>query len=381
MFTDPQLYFVLILFGGALYQAIPPQWYKARVAAIMAISAFAIFIISPYALFLCLFASGLVAVLSNIVSKFSKISHFWIILVIFTIVFLAARSFLKTEDILITLGVSFYFLKSAALLTDSFNQKAPVKTHTIFLMNLFFPVFSAGPLAQWDKFLEGEITRKFEWREIAAGLLRIIMGVFKASYIVGVVIDPYIAQAFSGQVFVLGELSPLGTLSFVMLSFLSLYIGFSGYTDMAIGGGYFFGIRAPENFRSPFMAFNIQEFWKRWHLSLVAITNKYIFSPIVRNTGNIGLAILATFVFMGLWHKLSLTYFIWGVMHALAMYMVLKIGRKKKKNPKLAKLLNSRASKVCGWALTMFYAAWLSAFANTAGLEHSINLTRNLIGL
>lgn len=381
MFTDPQLYFVLILFGGALYQAIPPAWYKARVAMIMALSAFAIFLISPYALFICLFVSGGVAVLSNFVSKLSKHSHFWIVLAMFSIAFFVLRELFQIKDVLITLGVSFYFLKSAALLTDSFSKKTPVKTQTIFLMNLFFPVFSAGPLAQWESFIEEKITRQFDWKEIAGGALRIIIGVFKASYIVGVVIDPYIAATFSNDVFSIGAVSPLETFSFIMLSLLSLYIGFSGYTDMAIGGAHFFGIRAPENFRSPFLAFNIQEFWKRWHLSLVAITNRYIFSPIVRNTGNIGLAIIATFVFMGLWHKLSLTYFLWGLMHAAAMYLVLRIGRVKKKKPKMAKILNSRLSKIFGWALTMFFVAWMSAFANTSGVENSITLTRNLFGI
>jgi len=300
---------------------------------------------------------------------------------IFTLLFLLVRQKLKTDSLLISLGVSFYFLKSAAVLIDSFNQKKPVQMHSIFLMNLFFPVFSAGPLAQWDRFLKEKITRKFEWREIMAGMMRLFIGIFKASYIVALVIDPYIAQTFGDTVFSAGGASSLETLSFVLLSLLSLYIGFSGYTDMAVGGSYIFGIWAPENFRSPYLARNIQEFWKRWHMSLVAITNKYIFSPIVRNTGNIGLAIFSTFVFMGLWHELSFKYLFWGVMHSAGMYAILRVGKFKKARPTLKKYSEYRVAKLLGWAMTMVFVGWLSSFANSNSFGDSINLTRNLIGL
>jgi len=378
MFQDPQIFFVFVLFGAVLYWLVPSQWYRTRSFTLMGISALAIYMASPEALILCLIASAGVTIGSHGMARLTAQRSMWIAVGAFFLLFLLSRQFLKVEGALITLGISFYFLKSTALLIDSFHSKKPMDAMTVFLMNLFFPIYAAGPLAQADRFNPAEITQPFNWRDTTNGAMRIAIGVFKASFLVSAVLDPFIRTQFGTSIYEPGVVTFWTTWAFVILSFISLYIGFSGYTDMAVGASLFFGLRVPENFRLPFIAWNIQEFWKRWHMSLVAITNKYIFSPAVRNTGNIALGIFGTFVFMGLWHQLSWPYLFWGILHGCGMYFVFRFNRYKKTKPEFAKLHNKWPFRILGWVMTMGFVAWLSAFANTGGLEESIALTRNL---
>ncbi|MGI3167281.1 MBOAT family O-acyltransferase [Pseudooceanicola sp. 200-1SW] len=159
--------------------------------------------------------------------------------------------------------------------------------------------------------------------------------------------------------------------------FLVLYLDFTGYSDIAIGSGLLFGIRIPENFRWPLVSTSIQEFWQRWHLSLGAFIGTYLFKPIVRQTGKPALGIFLAFLFVGLWHNVSIPYLIWGFGHgaALAITMMLRKAGAFKTTSALA----ARAMQLGGWLFTISFVSFMSSFANQGSLEGPVLFIRSLI--
>jgi len=159
--------------------------------------------------------------------------------------------------------------------------------------------------------------------------------------------------------------------------FFRLYIDFSGYSAIAIGIALLYGVRLPENFNWPLLSTSIQEFWQRWHISLGKFISVYLFNPLVRQFGKPGLAIFLAFISVGIWHKFSLTYLIWGVGHgaALALNMALRKRYPIKKRPTLA----SWFILPLGWIFTMSYVALLSAFANSENIKEGLLLLQELI--
>ena len=103
---------------------------------------------------------------------------------------------------------------------------------------------------------------------------------------------------------------------------LQLYADFAGYTNIALGIGKLFGIEGPPNFHAPFAAANIQEFWRRWHMSLTSWVTDYLFTPLsmsLRGLGQVGLVlcIMLNMLIIGLWHGLTPNYFVFGVLQGV----------------------------------------------------------------
>ena len=114
--------------------------------------------------------------------------------------------------------------------------------------------------------------------------------------------------------------TPGRSLAFMVLSFLFLYLNFSGFTDIAVGSGMLFNLNLSENFRFPLIAHSIQNFWQRWHLSLSKFITAYMFKPMLRRTGRTALSLIVTFTLIGLWHRTTVGYLLWGV--ALAVFFI-----------------------------------------------------------
>ncbi|MDR3698582.1 MAG: MBOAT family O-acyltransferase [Candidatus Sulfopaludibacter sp.] len=117
----------------------------------------------------------------------------------------------------------------------------------------------------------------------------------------------------------------LASLMAVYLFPLQLYADLSGLTDIAIGAALLFGIQSPENFDSPFAGRSISDFWRRWHMSLTTWLRDYVFTPLrmaMRNWGNLGLALSLTvnMVLIGLWHRLSAAFLVFGLTHSVSGY-------------------------------------------------------------
>lgn len=219
------------------------------------------------------------------------------------------------------LGISFFTFTQIAFLVDAYKGK--VKEYDLLNYTLFvsyFPHLLAGPILHHSEMMPQFASRwnwAVRWRNIAVGLVLFTIGLFKKV----VVADTFAQWANAGfdSATSLNLFAAWATsLSYTM----QLYFDFSGYTDMAIGISRMFNITLPVNFNSPYKAKNIQDFWRRWHITLSRFLKDYIYIPIggnkVTNLRNY-LNLLAVFLIGGLWHGAAWTFVAWGALHGMAI--------------------------------------------------------------
>lgn len=188
-----------------------------------------------------------------------------------------------------------------------------------FAYVFFFPIFTAGPIERYDHFL-ANLAPKPDRTAFASGLTRIAIGLIKVT-ILAKLVDPLnlpggIPVNGNELLAVAGHLPIWRAWAFVVVTYLQEYVNFSAYSDIAIGGSLLFGIRIMENFNFPVIATNISDFWRRWHMTLSGWCQTYIYMPVMARTRSILLATFATFVLIGLWHGVSMSWLAWGVFHS-----------------------------------------------------------------
>ena len=228
------------------------------------------------------------------------------------------------------LGISFFTFKGISYVVDVGRGtcRASRSFLDVLLYMSFFPEVTAGPISRFGRFSPQLAARQAGARELALGLRRFIIGLAKK------VLLSAPAAAVAGEVFALGSGGDvrtgwLGALACLM----EIYFDFSGYSDMAIGLAAMFGFTSPENFRYPYAAASVTEFWRRWHLSLSLWFRDYVYIPLggsrrdrVRTYVNKFLV----FLLSGLWHGASWTFVLWGAWHGLfaVFESALGVGRK-----------------------------------------------------
>ena len=220
------------------------------------------------------------------------------------------------------LGLSYYIFKLLGYLLDVYWGALAARRDfvSVALYAAFFPQIVSGPIQRAEDFftqLDGQ--RGSDPDRFVLGLRRILFGLFKK-----VAIADQLAVAVASTHGHPLEHSSLELLLGAYFFSLQMYADFSGITDIAIGIGLLFGIRGPENFNRPYFAANLQEFWRRWHMSLTSWLTDYLFAPLrmtFRNLGSTGLA-LAIFINMvavGIWHGPRWTYLVFGCLNGLFM--------------------------------------------------------------
>ena len=265
---------------------------------------------------------------------------------------------------LVTLGLSFYSVKIYGSVYMALKS-GELRTSDLFATTLFFPAFSSGPIDYAEKFREIAARTEFFWSQYLMGIMRVGTGLFKVSLVSGwLVVDA--ATYLTGSTLADIKSGPWAThtvdivLAYQALSFLNLYINFSGFTDIAIGAGKMIGVNLTENFRFPLFAHSIQNFWQRWHLSLAGFINKFMFKPMVRRTGHPKIAIVVVFVLVGLWHSYSLGYLLWGLGHGLLLSAHMVYSKKIRPQHTALKVAWRGVSTL----LTLWAVSFLSAIAN-----------------
>jgi len=216
-------------------------------------------------------------------------------------------------------GISYYTLKLISYLVDIYWQRsAPCPSFAaVATYAAFFPQILSGPIQRADDFLrQVEHLGRPHPRMVISGLQLLLFGLFEKLVVadrLGVVVDQVYArpEKFTGGVVALAT----------YLFAIQLYADFAGLTDVAIGSARLFGIQSPPNFDSPFYAENIQEFWRRWHMTLTTWLRDYLFTPVrmaLRNWGQVGLivSLVINMVAIGVWHGPRLTFVVYGLVHA-----------------------------------------------------------------
>jgi alginate O-acetyltransferase complex protein AlgI len=225
----------------------------------------------------------------------------------------------------IPLGISFYTFTGIAYMVDVYRRSTPVETNLVrfTLYKTFFPQLVAGPILRPRDFLvwlQPDTTPDRPQAPLEATLL-LARGFFKKMVLadrIALAIDPFFVHVGDGST------AGVWSLPYVYLYALQIYFDFSGYTDIARGLGLLFGFRWPENFRLPYLAGSVQDFWHRWHITLSQFLRDYLYIPLGgnrRGPWRTHVNLLATMLLGGLWHGASWSFLLWGGLHGL--YLVL----------------------------------------------------------
>lgn len=231
-------------------------------------------------------------------------------------------------------GISYYTFKLISYVVDVYWQRIEPchEFGSVAIFAAFFPQILSGPIQRAGDFL-GQIQNLEATRPelIASGLRLMLFGFFKKLVVadrLGVVVDPVFTHPhqWSGSVLALGS----------YLFAIQLYADFSGITDIAIGAGRVLGFHSPPNFDSPFYAENIQDFWRRWHMSLTSWLTDYVFMPLrmaSRDWGQLGLvaSLVINMVAVGVWHGAAWTFVAFGLIHASYMAVLSLTLRRRKR--------------------------------------------------
>ncbi len=292
-------------------------------------------------------------------------------------------------DLILPIGISFYTFIQIGYLVEASNGQTNAPTlGRYFLFASFFPCVTAGPLVlqkeMFDQMGERDDPAFSPWR-VSVGLTMFGMGLFK-KIVMADTIAPFADAAFNG-VAGGGAIAPLEAWVGSLCYSLQLYFDFSGYSDMAVGLGYLFGIKLPLNFNSPLKARSITDFWRRWHMTMTRFFTNYLYTTTaMKNTrkaiaGKYGpwrkfLAtaawpVIFTFLIAGIWHGAGWTFVIYGLLHGSAL--AVNHGWREFKMPKV--------SPVVGWFLTMLVVIIGLVIFRSPDLATSLTILSAMSGL
>jgi len=233
------------------------------------------------------------------------------------------------------IGISFFTFQAMSYALDVYRGQVPPQRNffnTLLYISLF-PQLIAGPIVKYHDVAEQLEHRPLSIEDTAAGLRRFSCGLCKKvliANVLGRVADSIYALNMAS---INAPIAWLGAVSYLF----QIYFDFSGYSDMAIGLGHVFGFNFKENFRYPYAADSMQDFWRRWHISLSTWFKEYVYIPLGgnrRGTLRTGVNKVIVFFLTGLWHGASWNFVLWGLFHGgflmLESYGILKVDKWKK---------------------------------------------------
>jgi alginate O-acetyltransferase complex protein AlgI len=256
-------------------------------------------------------------------------------------------------NILLPIGISFYTFHTISYIVDSYRRQI-TPTRNFWEFASYVSLFSqlvAGPIVRFRQ-IEGDLDliavtgRTRWWRE---GISIFIVGLVEK-----VILADSLA-AFINPILDHGHwrVASSGALWLAMLGYtFQLYFDFSGYSSMAVGLGYLFGLRIPQNFNSPYKSLDPAEFWRRWHISLSTCMRDYLYIPFGGNRGSEWATyrnLMLTMLIGGLWHGANWTFIVWGAYHGVLLALHRKAGRGWDALPHLIRQSGMVFAALIGW--------------------------------
>lgn len=225
--------------------------------------------------------------------------------------------FSLTQNAVLPLGLSYYSFRQIHYAIEVYKKKMPAHSIVEYLNYLFFlPTLLVGPINLFQPFLKDLRKRRWDNLLFSQGLERILYGLVKivviGNYLLTLKLNLFCTSIAANHVW-------LSTYLKVFKFTANAYFQFAGFSDVAIGLSMLFGFKIIENFNFPFLAKNIADFWKRWHISLSAWCREYVFYPFLGITRNGAISILISMIVLGIWHEISIRYILWGLLHAIAI--------------------------------------------------------------
>lgn len=356
---DPVSFLVLILLVCLLATGIPglrdhPAF---RMLCATAPGLLLIFIVSREALafaFLAIAANLLVYALCRIIGN-PRVNARFPYLILLLLFIPDVLNTLGSTPVLY-LGSAFFIIRQMMTTTQAIKKSVGPGDYLagLWIASFYFAAIPSGPVFNGLDALR--TLRERRPPEYGEGLYRVFEGfvfLFAVGGFMALSVEEVrmLAHAVVGD----GNLPVFGLLFIVVLPLVSfgfLFATFYGYSRMAEGAALLLGFTVPQNFNKPHLARDLGDFWKRWHRSMADFVMQYIYLPIMVSTGNAKIALIAAFVFMGLWHDLSLNFLIWGVGHGIGLGYLL---------PKAKK---SGMSALAIRILSLAYVLFLSAIAH-----------------
>lgn len=213
-------------------------------------------------------------------------------------------------------GISFFTFQALSYVIDVYRRQFEPSRLVDFAVYLsFFPHIVAGPIVRASEFIP-QLARRHDPRHVDASraFFLILVGLFKK-----VVLANFLATTLVDEVFGLPELHSGQEILFSIYGYaVQIYCDFSGYTDIAIGLALLLGFRFPQNFDAPYTATSLQDFWRRWHMTLSRFLRDYLYVPLGGNRGSRAKTyrnLMLTMLLGGLWHGAAWTFIVWGGIH------------------------------------------------------------------
>jgi len=278
-------------------------------------------------------------------------------------------------DIALPIGLSFYIFRVISYIMDIYRGKTVPASLLDFLIYVsFFPQLLSGPIARAGDFisqLKGGGTKGVE--NLPHSITLIMLGLFKkliiSSYLVLNLTDDFLAVS-QGH-------SSLGILLAIFAYSMVIYFDFSGYSDMAVGFAGLMGFKSPINFNTPYLATNIQDFWRRWHISLSDWVRDYIYIPLggnrvgkIRQYANL----MITMLLVGLWHGPAAHYVVWGGIQGAGLVGTLFF-QSKNKEPKKKNLF---LGKILPGFLTFCFVTFSWVFFRSESIKDALLVFKNI---
>lgn len=234
-------------------------------------------------------------------------------------------------NVLLPVGISFYTFHGMSYVFDIYRGRLKPVTnfvdYAVFVS--FFPLLVAGPIERATHLLpQIQLPRIFKRDQAVAGLRLILWGLFK-KVVIADSLAPLVDSAFGDP----GGHDTWSLLAGAVAFSIQIYGDFSGYSDIALGTARLFGFELLSNFRFPYFARDIAEFWRRWHISLSSWFRDYLYIPLGGSKSGKAKAVRNTFVIFlvsGLWHGANWTFIAWGFLHACAFLPLLLANRNRK---------------------------------------------------
>lgn len=219
-------------------------------------------------------------------------------------------------QVVLPLGISFFTFQGMSYIIDVYrNRRVATRSFVNFACYLsMFPLLGAGPIVRYERVAEELKARTITIDSFASGVQRFVIGLAKKLFIADT-LGRVATVTFSIST---TELSPLAAWAGAICYTLQIYYDFCGYSDMAIGLGCMLGFTFPENFNYPYSSRSIQEFWRRWHMSLSTWFRDYLYIPLGGNRlgrGRTSINLVLVFALCGFWHGASWIFLFWGIYH------------------------------------------------------------------
>jgi len=282
-------------------------------------------------------------------------------------------------DVILPLGISFFIFEFVHYLVDVYRGDKPLTSFMEFAaFASFFPSQIAGPIKRYKDFTDR--LRQPEPMTAALfteGTTLIVQGLFKKVAIadpIGVIVN----GPFASTTMLSGPDAWIASIGFV----IQVYCDFSGYTDIGRGSALWLGIRLPENFNLPYLATDLSDFWRRWHISLSSWLRDYIYIPLGGSRKSVFMAwrnLFITMVACGIWHGASWHYVLFGMGQGIGLGVNREWRLFLNKHPGLSKICESRGGLLFSNFLLMTFITLSYAVFRSPDVPHSINMLRSML--